>query len=205
MIDGCSAMLLEEYSGKLDAQGQSYVEAVRSGIMKMSRLIRDLLDLSRVGRAPLRRQPVSLTQIAHEVIADLRKREPARNIAIEVADGLTALGDARLMNIVLVNLMGNAWKYTAKRPEAHVVFSQQSKGDEMVFCLEDNGAGFNMADSAKLFAPFQRLHEESEFEGTGVGLATVQRVISRHGGRIWAEGTVGVGATFYFTLGEPGQ
>jgi signal transduction histidine kinase len=204
-IDGCSAMLLEEYTGKLDAEGQSYLESVRSGIMKMSRLIRDLLNLSRVGRAPLRRQPVSLTQIAREVIADLRKREPARNIIMEIADGLTAFGDARLMNIVMVNLLGNAWKYTAKRPGANVAFSQEDNGGEIVFCLKDNGAGFDMADSAKLFAPFQRLHEDTDFEGTGVGLATVQRIISRHGGRIWAEGTVGVGATFYFTLGEPGQ
>ena len=200
MIDGCSAMLLEEYNAKFDAEGQEYLQAVRSGVGKMSGLIRDLLNLSRAGRAALQKESINLTKIAHAVINDLHSAEPARKVAVEISDGLAASGDPRLMNIVLVNLLGNAWKYTAKRPEAHVAFSRQTSGNDTVFYIRDNGAGFNMTQSHKLFAPFQRLHEDSEFEGTGIGLATVQRIISRHGGRIWAEGAVGQGATFYFTL-----
>jgi signal transduction histidine kinase len=167
----------------------------------MAELIDDLLDLSRVSRAALRKEPISLTDLAREVAAEFRNRENSRKVAIGIADGLASIGDPRLIGIVLQNLLGNAWKYTAKRPEAHIEFGQECIGDEAVFYIRDNGAGFDMAYASKLFAPFQRLHSASEFEGTGIGLATVQRIISRHGGRIWAEAAVGQGATFYFTLG----
>jgi len=168
----------------------------------MSGLIDDFLNLSRVSRAVLRRELVNLTEMARGVVTELRNREAARKVAIEIADGLTARGDARLITIVLVNLLGNDWKYTAKRPEARIAFGRESNGSEIVFYVRDNGAGFDMAYADKLFGPFQRLHADSEFEGTGIGLATVQRIVSRHGGRIWAEAAVDKGATFFFTLGD---
>jgi signal transduction histidine kinase len=200
-IDGFSKALLDEYSGKLDEQACHYLHRVRTGIQKMSGLINDLLDLSRISRVHLRKQPISLTELARGVVAELHDKEPSRNVAIEIAEGLAAAGDARLVTIVLVNLLGNAWKYTAKQPESQIAFGQENRGDETVFYVRDNGAGFNMAHADKLFAPFQRLHRDSEFEGTGIGLATVQRIISRHGGRIWAEAVINEGATFFFTLG----
>jgi len=201
-IDGFSKALLEEYGEKLDEQACSYLDRVRIGTQKMSGLINDLLDLSRINRTALRKEPISLTELARGVVADLQNREPSRKVAIEIADGITACGDARLVTIVLVNLLGNSWKYTAKRPAPQIAFRQQNKGNETIFCVADNGAGFDMAYADKLFAPFQRLHQDSEFEGTGIGLATVQRIISRHGGRIWAEAAVDEGATFFFTLGD---
>jgi signal transduction histidine kinase len=202
-IDGFGALLFEENGDKLDEQGRQYLQRIRAGAKKMSGLIEDLLSLSRMSRAMLEKESISLTNLARDVITELQHRESARNIAVEIADGLAAHGDARLMQIVLVNLLGNAWKYTAKQPQAQIVFRQKRQGNETVFYVGDNGAGFDMTHADKLFAPFQRLHRDSEFEGTGIGLATVQRIISRHGGRIWAEGAVNEGATFYFTLGEP--
>ena len=201
-IDGFSKALLDEYAEKLDRQACRYLQRVRTGTQKMSGLIDDLLNLSRVSRTVLRKVSISLTELARGVVAELQNREPARKVAIEITDGLTARGDSRLITIVLVNLLGNAWKYTAKRPEARIAFGQENKGNETAFYVRDNGAGFDMAYADKLFAPFQRLHRDSEFEGTGIGLATVQRIISRHGGRIWAEAAVDGGATFYFTLGD---
>ena len=200
-IDGFSKALLDEYAGKLDKQACHYLQRVRTGIQKMSGLIDDLLNLSRVSRVLLRKESINLTAVAHVVVAEFENKEPSRQVAIEIADGLTGHGDARLITIVLENLLGNAWKYTAKQSEARIVVGQENKDDEVVFYVRDNGAGFDMAYADKLFAPFQRLHADSEFEGTGIGLATVQRIISRHGGRIWVEAVVDEGATFYFTLG----
>jgi light-regulated signal transduction histidine kinase (bacteriophytochrome) len=201
-IDGFSKALLDEYGGKLDEQACHYLDRVRTGSQKMSGLINDLLDLSGITRTTLRKESISLTELARGVVAELQNREPSRKVIVEIADGLTSCGDSRLITIVLVNLLGNALKYTAKRPEAQIAFGQENKGNETVFYVRDNGAGFDMAYAGKLFAPFQRLHRDSEFEGTGIGLATVQRIVSRHGGRIWAEAVVDAGATFYFTLGD---
>jgi light-regulated signal transduction histidine kinase (bacteriophytochrome) len=201
-IDGFSSALIEEYSEKLDTQATRYLQRIRTGIQKMSTLISDLLDLSRISRAHLHKEPISLTELARGVAAELYDKEPSRKVTVEIADELTARGDARLMTIVLVNLLSNAWKYTAKRPAAEIAFGREKAGNETVFYVRDNGAGFNMAYVNKLFAPFQRLHQDSDFEGTGIGLATVQRIIARHGGRVWAEATVENGATFYFTLGD---
>jgi len=159
------------------------------------------LNLSRITRAPLRKERLSLTELAQNVITDLQEKDSARKIAIHVANGVTAQGDARLMTIVLANLLGNAWKFTSKQPEAEIVVGQENHENENAFFVRDNGAGFDMAYADKLFAPFQRLHRDTEFEGTGIGLATVQRIIARHGGRIWAKSTVGKGTTFFFTLG----
>jgi signal transduction histidine kinase len=200
-IDGFSKALLDKYADKLDKEGCHFLNRVRTGTQKMSALINDLLNLSRITRAPLRREPISLTELAKSVIADLQEKEPSRKITIQIANGLATQGDARLVTIVLVNLLGNAWKFTSKQLEPQVVLGSKRMGSEDVFFVQDNGAGFDMAYADKLFAPFQRLHQDSDFEGTGIGLATVQRVISRHGGRIWAESAVGKGATFFFTLG----
>jgi signal transduction histidine kinase len=206
-IDGYSTLLLEEYADGLDQQAGNYIRRIRTGIKKMSGLIDDLLNLSRVSRAPLRKEMIDLTELAHGVVTDLQNRDlqnrdAAREVAVDIADGLSARGDAPLVTIVLENLLGNAWKYSAKRAAARITFGREAKEKEAVFYVRDNGAGFDMAHAAKLFAPFQRLHRDSEFEGTGIGLATAQRIISRHGGRIWAEAAPGAGATFFFTLGD---
>jgi len=186
-IDVFSKALLDEYGEKLNERACHYLDRIRAGTQRMSALINDLLNLSRMTRTPLRKESISLTELARGV----------------VADGLSARGDKRLITIALVNLLGNAWKYTAKRPETQIAFGRENnKGNEAVFYVRDNGAGFDMAYAGKLFAPFQRLHLDSEFEGTGIGLATVQRIISRHGGRIWTEAAVDEGATFFFTLGD---
>ncbi len=168
----------------------------------MSDLINDLLQLAGVSRVSTRRELLSMTGLAKAVVSDLRKGEPCRNLAIEIADGISAFGDARLVKIVLVNLLGNAWKFTSKRSDARIAFGCESKLGEAVFFARDNGAGFDMAHAGRLFSPFQRLHTRDEFEGTGIGLAIVQRIVSRHGGRIWVEAAPEKGATFYFTLGK---
>ena len=200
-IDGFSRALLDEYAAGMDEQAGHYLQRIRRGAQKMSQLINDLLDLSRVSRTLLRKESISLTELARGVVAELQNGEPERKVAVEIADGISASGDGRLMTIVLSNLLGNAWKYRAKRQKAEIVFGQQERGAETVFYVRDNGAGFDMAYADKLFAPFRRLHNDSEFEGTGIGLATVQRIVARHRGRIWAEAVVDRGATFYFTLG----
>jgi light-regulated signal transduction histidine kinase (bacteriophytochrome) len=201
-IDGFSKAILDEYAETLDKQACHYLQRVRTGIQKMSRLIDDLLGLSHMSRVVMRKESINLTELARGVIADLQDREPLRKVAIEIADGLCAHGDAQLTTIVLVNLLGNAWKYTAKRPEAQIAFASENQGNEVVFYVRDNGAGFDMAYADRLFAPFQRLHQDSEFEGTGIGLATIQRIVLRHGGRIWVKAAVNEGATFFFTLGD---
>ncbi len=145
---------------------------------------------------------IDLTAIAHGVVTDLQNKDAARKVTVDITDGLCACADARLVTIVLVNLLGNAWKYSAKQAEARIAFGHEIKEKETIFYVRDNGAGFDMARAEKLFTPFQRMHRDSEFEGTGIGLAIVQRIISRHGGRIWAEAARGAGATFFFTLGD---
>jgi signal transduction histidine kinase len=200
-IDGFSKAILDQYGDKLDQHACHYLDRIRAGSQKMSELINDLLDLSRINRIALKKESISLTAIARSVIADLQNGEPSREVAVEIPDGLTACGDARMAMIVLVNLLGNSWKYSAKQTDARITLGQKKETDEIIFYVRDNGAGFDMAYAGKLFAPFQRLHHDSEFEGTGIGLATVQRIISRHGGRIWVEAAVNEGATFFFTLG----
>jgi signal transduction histidine kinase len=202
VVDGFSELLLEECADGLDQQGRNYIRRIRTGIQRMSGLIDDLLNLSLVSRASLRKEMIDLTEIAHGVFTELQSKDPARKVAIDIADGLCAWGDTPLMRIVLENLLGNAWKYSAKQVAAHIAFGHATREKEAVFYIQDNGAGFDMAHAGKLFAPFQRLHRDSEFEGTGIGLATVQRIISRHGGHIWAEAAPGAGATFFFTLGD---
>jgi signal transduction histidine kinase len=202
-IDGFSKVLLTNYAASLDDRGRHYLDRVRAGTQRMSELIDDLLALARLSRKELVRRPVDVSEIAHRVAAELARREPARVTEVCIAEGLHAEADPQLLTIVLENLLGNAWKFTGKAPGARIDVSGCRNGDaEDVFLIRDNGAGFDMAYADKLFGAFQRLHLDSDFEGTGIGLVTVQRIVSRHGGRVWAEGEVGKGATFYFTL-EP--
>lgn len=201
-IDGFSKMLLEQYSAQIDPAGQDYLTRVRNAAVRMGRLIDDMLNLSRIGRREIRREPVNLSELAKSVIDDLRQRDPERQVALDIAPDLRVAGDKGLLRIVLENLLGNAWKFTGKTADARIEVGAMSQGAERVYFVRDDGAGFDMAYADKLFTPFQRLHSEEEFSGTGIGLAIVQRIITRHGGRAWAEGKVGEGATIYFTLGE---
>ncbi len=198
-IDGFSRILLEDHAGSLDADARSHLDRVRAASERMAQLIDDLLELSRIARAEVDVQPVDLGALATRVVGELRQAQPDRDVDVEIADDLVATGDRRLLEVALHNLIGNAWKYTRRTPAARIEVGRHD-GDDAAFFVRDNGAGFDMAYAAKLFAPFQRLHANSDFEGTGVGLSTVQRVIHRHHGRIWAEAEVDRGATFFFTL-----
>ncbi len=200
-IAGFSEALMEDYRDQFNAQGQDYLQRVHAASQRMGQLIDDLLTLSRVSRGEMRRDKVDLSRKARETIEQLQKAQPERVVEVEIADGLTTRGDGRLLRIVLENLLGNAWKFTSKQPSARIEFgATEGERGEKVFFVRDTGAGFDMAYADKLFGAFQRLHTIKEFEGTGVGLATVQRIIRRHNGSIWAESEIGRGATFYFTL-----
>jgi len=200
VVLGFGRLLSDLYRDKLDPKGRHYLDHVLAGSMRMTTLIDDLLNLSKVKRTPLSMEQINLSEIAADIVADFRARDPARRVAVEITEGLTASCDRGLIKLALENLLGNAWKFTAKQPNARITFFLEKK-DEPVFCVRDNGAGFDMNSAERLFAPFQRLHQSSEFEGTGIGLATVARIISRHGGRIWVMSAVNQGATFFFTLG----
>ena len=199
-IDGFSQILLEDYAGKLDEAGQESLHRVRAASQRMGTLIDDLLKLARVTRAEIRTEDVDLSGIAHDIVADLQRTTPERQVEFAIASGLRARGDARLLRVALDNLLRNSWKYTAKQPQPRVQFASVEANGGRAFMVRDNGAGFDMKYADKLFGVFQRLHSAADFEGTGIGLATVRRIITRHGGRIWAEGAVDQGATFYFTL-----
>jgi PAS domain S-box-containing protein len=201
-IDGFSQILLEDFTDTLDAQGIKYLQKVRDSAQEMARLIDDLLMLSRVTRSDLRREPVDLTALARSVLVRLQRHEPERKVEFIISDGLMADADARLLSILMENLLGNAWKFTGKHPIARVEVGVRQEDSSPVYFVRDNGAGFDMAYAGKLFGVFQRLHSDDEFEGTGIGLATAQRIIRRHGGQVWAEGKVGQGATIYFTLND---
>ena len=199
-IDGFSLALLEDYGQHLDKEGQDHLHWIRDGTQRMARLIDDLLKLSRITRTRLRCETVDLSALAAEVTLGLRRAHPQQPINSSLEPGLTADCDRGLLLIVLENLLGNAWKFTRNEPRAEVAFGAVPSEGTLAYFVRDNGAGFDMAYSDRLFGAFQRLHSEQEFEGTGIGLATVQRVVTRHGGRVWAEGAVGVGATIWFTL-----
>jgi light-regulated signal transduction histidine kinase (bacteriophytochrome) len=201
-IDGWSLALLEDCGERLDAQGHKYLDRVRSEAQRMGELIDDLLHLSRVGRAELVPRTVDLSALAETIVARLKESHPDRSIEFIVAPQLNCMGDARLLEIALTNLLDNAVKFTGPCTRARIEFGKTEHEGNPAFFVRDNGVGFDKAYTGMLFAPFQRLHKTSEFPGSGIGLATVQRVIHRHGGRIWGEAQVGAGATFYFTLGE---
>lgn len=199
-IDGFSLALIEDYADRLDAEGRDHLERVRAASQRMAQLIDDLLNLSRVTRGEIRREPVDLSAIARAGAAELQAGHPQRRVDVVIADGLRTEGDPRLLKIVMDNLLGNAWKYTGKHPRATIEVGVASRNGRTTYFVRDDGAGFDMACAGKLFGAFQRLHGTAEFPGTGIGLATVQRIINRHGGRVWAEGAVERGATVYFTL-----
>ncbi|PYS90968.1 MAG: hybrid sensor histidine kinase/response regulator [Acidobacteria bacterium] len=199
-INGFSQALLEDYADKLDEAGKGYLQEVRSASQEMAQLIDDLLQLARVTRSEMRSEVVNLSELAHAVVAALQAREPERTVTIKIEEGLVTHGDKRLLQVLLGNLLGNAWKFTAKRAQAEISFGQERQDGQSVFYVRDNGAGFDMAYVNKLFGAFQRLHSPREFEGTGIGLATVQRITNRHGGHVWAEGKIQEGATFFFSF-----
>ena len=200
-IDGFSQALFESYSNLLDDRGVDYLKRVRSASQRMAQLIDDMLNLSRVTRTEMAKEKVDLTAMAKSILDELRVGQSERLVEFQATDGVLAFGDGRLLRQVMENLLGNAWKFTAKQPGAVIKFGTLSDHGETVYFVRDNGAGFDMNYASKLFGVFQRLHPVSEFPGTGVGLATVQRIVHRHGGRVWAEAAPGKGATFYFTLG----
>jgi signal transduction histidine kinase len=199
-IDGFSELLSSEYRDKLDDNGQKYLGRIRASAQRMGELIDDLLLLAQVSRAELRREPVSISDIARAALAELRSGEPGRKVRCEIQDRLMGEADRRLMRVMLDNLLGNAWKFTSKTMDPRIEFGAEQREGIPAYFVRDNGAGFDMAYAEKLFHPFQRLHHDSEFTGTGIGLATVHRIVSRHGGRVWAQGRVDGGATFFFTL-----
>ncbi len=199
-IDGFSAALLEDCGEALQSQGQTYLARIRENIQLMAELIDDLLALSRVTRTPILRRSVDLSALAESVAAALQRTDPTRSVSFEIREGMSADGDHRLLRVALENLIGNAWKFTSKCAAARVEVGVRETNGEIVFFVSDNGVGFDMQHANKLFVPFQRLHSTRDFQGNGIGLATVQRVIHRHAGRVWAEGRTGEGATFYFTL-----
>jgi PAS domain S-box-containing protein len=201
-IDGFSHALLEDSSDRLDDAGKAHLNRIRAGTQRMGLLIDDLLNLSRLSRAQMCRQSVDISALAVSVADGLRKAQPERHIELRIEDGLSATADPGLLRVVLENLLGNAWKFTSKRASAHIEFGMSRGNGTLAYFVRDNGAGFDPAYADRLFGAFQRLHAMSEFAGTGIGLATVQRIVHRHGGRIWAESAVDHGATFYFTLSE---
>jgi PAS domain S-box-containing protein len=202
-IDGFSQALLEDYEVQLDDQGKDYLRRVRAASQRMAQLIDDILNLSRVTRSEMQIGTVDLSGLAQTIAAELQAQQPDRRVTLKIQHGVTGKGDGRLLRQALDNLLGNAWKFTSKQPAATIEFgvmAAASNGGAPAYFVRDNGAGFDMTYAGKLFSAFQRLHAVTEFPGTGIGLATVQRIVHRHGGRVWAESTMGQGATFYFTL-----
>ncbi len=202
-LDGYSQLLLSHYEGRLDAEAQEYLARMRAAAQRMGHLFDDVVALIGAARAPVERQEVDLTLLARGTVEDLRHDQPHRHVEFLIAPGLTAWGDPKLLRIVMEQLLGNAWKFTARRPEARIELTVREQEGERVYCIRDNGVGFDAVYAPKLFRPFQRLHTDAEYPGTGIGLALVHRVVRRHGGRAWAQGEVDRGATFCFTLGEP--
>jgi light-regulated signal transduction histidine kinase (bacteriophytochrome) len=199
-IDGFSQALLEDLEGRLDEESARHLGRIRAATQRMGMLIDDLLNLSRITRTELTLGPVDLSALARAIADDHGAMQPDRKVAVAIEEGLLATGDARLLRQALENLIGNAWKFTSKLPEARIEFGAVQQAGETVYFVKDNGVGFDPAYAQRLFGVFERLHGMAEFPGTGVGLAIVDRIIGRHGGRVWAEAAVGQGATFHFTL-----
>jgi PAS domain S-box-containing protein len=201
-IDGFSQALLEDGADRLDDRGKEHLHRIRAATQRMGLLIDDLLNLSRVTRAEIHPGTLDISALARSIAAELQKTQPERRMEFRIEDGLETTADARLLRVVLENLLGNAWKFTSKHPSARIEFGETHLNGARAYFVRDDGAGFDPAYADKLFGAFKRLHAVTEFPGTGIGLATVQRIIHRHGGRVWAEGAVERGATFYFTLAE---
>lgn len=201
-IKGFSEAVLEDYAGELDPKGQDYLRRVSAAASRLSTLIDDLLQLSHVTRADMQRAPVDLSSLAQSITRDLARADPSRQVTSITAGGLQAAGDERLLRMALESLLGNAWKFSSKVAKPTVEFGSLLIDGEQTYFVRDNGAGFDPAYAARLFSPFQRLHSEEDFAGRGIGLAIVRRIVGRHGGRVWAEGAAGKGATVFFTLGR---
>lgn len=204
-IDGFSLALQEDFADKLTDEGRDYIQRVRGGVQRMGGLIDALLQLSRVTRAEVAREEVNLSQVAESVCKELQASEPARKVEFVVQRDVTAEGDGRLLRVALENLIGNAWKFTSRNEQARIEFGSGERDGRPVYFIRDNGAGFDMQYVDRLFTAFQRLHGDRDFKGSGIGLATVSRIVRRHHGDIWAESELGRGATFYFTLGMQGM
>jgi PAS domain S-box-containing protein len=204
-IDGFSQALLEDYHDRLDAAGQDYLGRIRRAAQRMGLLIDDLLGLARVSRTAIKAETVDVSALAQAVLAECRAAEPDRSVDTVVSTGLTTSADPRLLRVALENLLGNAWKFTSRQPQARIEVGAAQQNGLTVFCVRDNGAGFDMTSADRLFGAFQRMHTLDEFPGTGIGLAIVERIIRRHGGRIWAESAAGQGAAFYFVLPNEGS
>jgi PAS domain S-box-containing protein len=201
-IDGFSQTLLDDHAEQLDGEGRRCLLRVQESARYMAQLIDSLLLLAQITQDEIRREPIDLSAIACEIVGQLQSELPDRRVDVCIAEGLSCEGDGRLIRIAFSNLLGNAWKFTQQRADPRIEFGLTYEANHAVFFVRDNGAGFDMAFSGKLFGVFQRLHSQREFAGIGIGLATAQRIVRRHGGKIWAEGAVGRGATFYFTLGD---
>lgn len=199
-IDGFSQALIEDCLQDIPEEGRRHLARIRAATLRMGQLIEDLLALSRVSRGALQKAEVDMSALARQIGAELRQREPRKGVELYVWDGMKALGDPRLLRAALENLIGNAWKFTSKAPKPRIEVGALPDAAQTTYFVRDNGAGFDMKYANKLFGAFQRLHSMNDFPGTGIGLATVQRIVHRHGGRIWASAEVGAGATFFFTL-----
>jgi PAS domain S-box-containing protein len=199
-IDGFSQALIEDAGPSLTPEAKRHLDRIRAATLRMAHLIDDLLGLSRVARSEMTRERVDVTDLAGRILAELARQSPDRSVKLTIAPAMTASGDSRLLRVALENLLENAWKFTTGREDARIEVGQTKNGAAPVFFVRDNGAGFDPGYAGKLFVPFQRLHASSEFPGTGIGLATVRRIVHRHGGRVWAEGQPGQGACFSFTL-----
>jgi PAS domain S-box-containing protein len=199
-LNGFSELLIDDYQDALDEQGLDYLRRIQANATRMAQMIDDLLELSRATRTELRRQPVDLSTMANEIIADLRAVDRDRSVTVDVAPGLVASGDPHLVRLILQNLLGNAWKFTATSAAPTIAVEAVESDAGPAFVVRDNGAGFDMRFASKLFEAFQRLHSATDFEGSGIGLAIVYRVVRRHGGRVWAHSAPGEGAQFYFTV-----
>jgi light-regulated signal transduction histidine kinase (bacteriophytochrome) len=203
-MNGFSHLLLQDYSTQLDEQGRHYLLRMREGAQRMGRMIDELLQISRIARSEVRREQVDLSSLAHQIASELQSSEPDRLVHFEIADGLTASGDPELIRIALENLLSNAWKFTSQHEHATIEVGETKHDGHREFFVRDDGAGFDMEYAKQLFRPFQRLHRTEEFSGTGIGLASVKRIVARHGGHIRGQGQVEHGATFTFTL-EPDE
>jgi light-regulated signal transduction histidine kinase (bacteriophytochrome) len=204
-MDGFSQIVLEDYADQLPAPAQEYLQLIRQASQQMAQLIDDMLRLSRVSRVELAQERVDLAALVRSKVRELQRVTPRPDLELDVAEGCPAHGDAQLLKLLVGNLVENAWKFTQKTAHPRIAFGCEERDCEPVYFVRDNGVGFNMAYVGQLFKPFSRLHKPDEFEGTGIGLATVHRIVSRHGGRVWAEGSPGGGATFYFTLPDVGR
>jgi signal transduction histidine kinase len=202
-LDSFTGLLRDRFQTEMSQVGQSYLQGIVEATGRMQKILAGLQTLARLAKARMEISETDLTATAKNVLAELQRSAPERNAVVDIEDGLKASADSRLIQIAFENLLGNAWKFTSKTPNARIEMGASTEGDERVYWVRDNGAGFDEAQLAKLFVPFKRLHSQQEFPGTGIGLATVKRIIQRHQGRVWAESEPGKGATFYFTLGNP--